>query len=356
MLWGLEMTTATRLDETLRFLRSLLLTPSPSGYPDEAIALVEDEILGLDLAGASIERTRRGALLLTVPGSSDLHPRAVAVHVDTLGAMVREVKSNGRLLLTQLGGYSWHAVEGENVTVLSVTTGERFTGTIQTDHPSAHTSRAVREAKREEDKIEVRLDIRSLSHDDTIAAGIEVGDFVFLDPRPMFTETGYVKSRHLDDKAGVAIAYGALAALSAGKVSPSQTTRFLFSVYEEVGHGAAMGIPSDTEELLVIDMAAATVGEHQNSDEYSVGICAKDSSGPYDLQMRKKLTLLCERNGIPYRVDTSTPTTLPTAPPSSAPAEMRVWDSSGQAWMPATPMSARISTASGPHWTCCWPT
>ena len=217
---------------------------------------------------------------------------------------MRQVKSNGRLLLTQLGGYSWHAVEGENVTVLSVATGERITGTVQTNHPSAHTSRAVREAKRDENRIEVRLDIRSASHVETVAAGIGVGDFVFLAPRPVFTETGFVKSRHLDDKAGVAIAYGALSTLAADSATPSQTTRFLFSVYEEVGHGAAMGIPDNIEELLVIDMAAATVGEHQNSDEYSVGICAKDSSGPYDLPMRKKLTTLCERNGIPYRIDT----------------------------------------------------
>jgi len=298
------MTTGTRLDETLRFLHQLLLTPSPSGYPDEAIALIERAILALNLAGASIEHTRRGALILTVPGASELHPRAVAVHVDTLGAMVREVKNNGRLLLTQLGGYSWHAVEGENVSVLSVATGNRYSGTIQTDHPSAHTSRAVREAKREEDTIEVRLDIRTASRADTAKAGIGVGDFVFLDPRPVVTETGYVKSRHLDDKAGVAIAYGALVALAADGALPSQTTRFLFSVYEEVGHGAAMGIPAETEELLVIDMAAATVGEHQNSDEYSVGICAKDSSGPYDLRMRKKLTTLCNNLEIPFRVDT----------------------------------------------------
>ena len=292
------------LDRTIAFLVSLLETPSATGYHYEAIDLVERTMLALDLPGASTMRTRRGALVLTLQGANSDCPRTVAVHVDTLGAMVREIKANGRLLLTQLGGYSWHAVEGENVTVLSVGTGKRHSGTIQTVHPSAHTSHAVREAKREENTIEVRLDIRSSSKEETLAAGIEVGDFVFFCPRATVTDTGFVKSRHLDDKAGVATVYGALLALEETNTQPSQTTTFLFSTYEEVGHGAAMGIPPETVELLVIDMAAATVGEHQNSDEFTVGICAKDSTGPYDLDMRRKLVGLCQEHAIDYRIDT----------------------------------------------------
>jgi len=218
--------------------------------------------------------------------------------------MVREIKTNGRLLLTQLGGYAWNAVEGENVTVHCARDGRRYRGTVQTINPSVHTSEQMREGKREEERMEVRLDVRTSKREETLALGIDVGDFVSFDPRVEVTETGFIKSRHLDDKAGVAVIFGALLALKESGRLPAQRTTFLISNYEEVGHGATSGIPKDVVEFLAIDMAASTTGEHQNSDEYSVGICAKDSTGPYDLRLRRRLIRLCEANGIPYKVDT----------------------------------------------------
>jgi len=206
--------------------------------------------------------------------------------------------------MTQLGGYAWNAVEGENVTIHCVADGHRYRGTIQTVSPSSHTSVQMREGKREEERMEVRLDARTATADETRALGIDVGDFVFLDPRVEITDTGYIKSRHLDDKAGVAVLYGVMLSLAESGLTPAQRTTFFVSNYEEVGHGACAGIPEDVTELLVVDMAASTTGEHQNSDEYSVGICAKDSSGPYDLEFRRRLTLLCQDNLIPYKVDT----------------------------------------------------
>jgi putative aminopeptidase FrvX len=152
--------------------------------------------------------------------------------------------------------------------------------------------------------MEVRLDVRTHSREDTEELGIQVGDYCFLDPRVEITDTGYVKSRHLDDKAGVAAIYGALLAMREAGLEPARNISILISNYEEVGHGAATGIPHEVAELLVVDMAASTAGEHQNSDEYSVGICAKDSNGPYDLTMRRKLMGLCERHKIPYCIDT----------------------------------------------------
>jgi putative aminopeptidase FrvX len=292
------------LEPVLAFLRDLLNTPSPVGYHVEAIELVAARLADLDLPGLALERTVKGALCVTLPGKADDAPRALAAHVDTLGAMVREVKTNGRLLLTQLGGYAWNAVEGENVTVHCVRGGQRYRGAIQTVAPSVHTSREHGEGKREEERMEVRLDARTASANETRALGIEVGDFVFLDPRVELTATGYIKSRHLDDKAGVAVLYGVLWGLAHTGQAPAQRTTFYISNYEEVGHGAASGIPADVQELLVVDMAASTTGEHQNSDEYSVGICAKDSSGPYDLALRQRLTSLAEAQGIAYKTDT----------------------------------------------------
>jgi putative aminopeptidase FrvX len=292
------------MDRVLAFLVGLLNTPSPTGYHEEAIAYIEKAFAALNLANLSMTRNTKGALIATLAGSSASAPRALSGHVDTLGAMVREVKSNGRLLMTQLGGYAWNAVESENVTVHAVRDGRRYRGTIQTVNPSPHTSDQMREGKREEERMEVRLDARATTREQTQALGIDVGDFVFLDPRVEITDTGYIKSRHLDDKAGVAALYGVLLSLAELGLAPAQRITFFVSIYEEVGHGASVGIPRDVVELLVIDMAASTTGEHQNSDEYSVGVCAKDSDGPYDLAVRRRLTRLCEDGQIPYKVDT----------------------------------------------------
>ena len=288
----------------ITFLTGLLNTPSPTGYHEEAIAYVRNAFAALSLPGLTMHQNTKGALIATLPGRSAGAPRALAAHVDTLGAMVCEIKSNGRLMLTQIGGYAWQSIEGENVTILSLSDDKRYRGTVQTTNPSVHTSPKVREDKREQEKMEVRLDARTASRDDTLALGIDVGDFVFFDPRVEVTETGFIKSRHLDDKAGVAVLHGALLALKQAGALPAQRTSFFISNYEEVGHGAATGIPGDVVDLLVVDMAASTTGEHQNSDEYSVGICAKDSSGPYDLPTRQKLVRLCRAEKIPYKVDT----------------------------------------------------
>jgi putative aminopeptidase FrvX len=290
-------------DASIAFLTGLLNTPSPTGYHEEAIAYVRQAFTDLRLPGLTLAANSKGALIATLAGHSASAPRALAAHIDTLGAMVCEVKSNGRLMLTQIGGYAWQSIEGENITILSTSTGKRIRGTAQTTNPSVHTSSKMREAKREQENMEVRIDARTKTKEETIALGVDVGDFVFLDPRVELSND-YIKSRHLDDKAGVAVLYGALLALKQGAVAPAQRTTFFISNYEEVGHGAATGIPEDVVDLLVVDMAASTTGEHQNSDEYSAGICAKDSSGPYDLQMRRRLVQICQQEQIPYKIDT----------------------------------------------------
>ncbi len=292
------------MTQIIEFLIGLLNTPSPSGYSEDAIQYVQRAISNLDWPGIQIERNVKGALIVSIPGESEIAPRAISAHVDTLGAMVREIKANGRLMLTQVGGYAWQSVESENVIVHAVNVNKTYSGTIQTINPSLHTSSEVSEGKRDAERMEVRLDARVSSKEDTRALGIEVGDFVSFDPRVVVTPTGFVKSRHLDDKASVAVVYGALVALRNMDLKPAQWTTILMSNYEEVGHGASTGIPADVVELLAIDMGAATTGEHQNSDEYSVNICAKDSSGPYDLRMRQRLVRLCRDRGIPYRLDT----------------------------------------------------
>ncbi|HWI51937.1 MAG TPA: M42 family metallopeptidase [Symbiobacteriaceae bacterium] len=272
--------------------------PSPTGYTDEAIAYMEQEFARL---GVESRRTRKGALIATIPGKDTRNHRVLAAHVDTLGAMVKEIKGSGRLKLTKVGGYSMNTVEGEYVKIHTME-GKIYTGTILATKASTHVHGPEHEKQeRNEQNMEVRLDEKVRSKDDVDALGIQVGDFVSLDPRALLTETGFVKSRHLDDKACAGVLLGLAKEIIDAKIELAATTHFFLSNYEEVGHGAAGVFPPETAEVIALDMAA--VGEGQTSDEYSVTVCVKDSSGPYDYELSRRLQYLASDQGIPYKVD-----------------------------------------------------
>lgn len=285
------------VDAMLDFLVRLLNAPSPTGDGEQAMAVVAQACEPLPV---TLTRTRKGGMLLTWE-ADPAHPRALTAHTDTLGAMVREIKTNGRLKLSQLGGYDWGSVENEGCTIVT-SDGRTYRGTIVTTKASVHIfGQEARDLKRDADSMEVRIDARTTDEDETRALGIAVGDFVYLDPR-VELNAGFIRSRHLDDKASVAAIYGALLALHQAGLTPRYRLSVLISNYEEVGHGGASGFPADVEELVAIDMAA--VGPGQASDEFSVGICAKDTGGPYHLGLRRRLEQLAREHAIPYRVDT----------------------------------------------------
>jgi putative aminopeptidase FrvX len=279
------------------FLVGLLNSPSPTGNAEVAITFCEEHFS--DHSELKVQRTRKGALLVTFQGEKSDAPRSLTAHVDTLGAMVKEIKSSGRLKLTQVGGFAWNSVEGEGCTVFTAS-GKRVRGSILVDKASMHVYGKQLSRKREDDSMEVRLDEAVNTADEVKTLGIRVGDFVVFDPR-VEVVNGFVRSRHLDDKAGVACIATALKALLDAKKKPLQTTHFLVSNYEEVGHGAAAGIPTEVTELLVVDMAA--IGEGQTSDEFHTTLCVKDSGGPYHHGMSQRLRSLAEKNEIPYKVD-----------------------------------------------------
>jgi putative aminopeptidase FrvX len=288
------------LDATVDFLVGLLNTPSPTGYHVEAVAYCRRAFEALNIPNLTIRETAKGALLLTLPGAASDARRGVTAHLDTLGLMVKEIKENGRLKLTQLGSFAWNAVEGEGVTIRTHD-NRRYRGTVQITNPSAHVNPNLRTAERTAENMEVRLDAKTTNPDETRALGIEVGDFVFLDPRVEVTDTGFIRSRHLDDKACVANIYGALLALRDAGLQPAQDTAFLIANYEEVGHGGSSGWPFELAELLAIDMGA--IGDTQNSDEFSVSICVKDGGGPYHFEMNNKLRALAVQHNIAYKTD-----------------------------------------------------
>ena len=288
------------VDAMQAFMVGLLNTPSPTGFTERAIDYVEQALAPLPL---SLRRTGKGALAAEWAGRADNAPRGVTAHVDTLGAMVKEIKDNGRLRLTKIGGFHWNTVEGEGCTVFTAG-GAAVRGTLLIAKASSHVHGAeTGQMKREDENMEVRLDERTTSARETRGLGIQVGDFVAFDPRVEIGPAGFIRSRHLDDKAAVAAIFGAVSAMAQAGVEPAQRTTLLFSNYEEVGHGAASGFPADMVELLAVDMAA--IGQGQESDEFNVTICAKDSAGPYDLPLRRRLVALAEAAGIPYKLDIS---------------------------------------------------
>lgn len=286
------------MDYIIDNLEELLKIPSPTGNTDRAVDFVEERFKKL---GLETQRTRKGALLATMEGRDKSKEVTLSAHVDTLGAMVKEIKSNGRLKITQLGGYSWNTIEGEHVTI-ETTNGDIYSGTVMTTKASSHVHGSETSSiERNADNMEIRIDERVASKEDVEKLGIEVGDFVNFDPRVVLTESGFIKSRHLDDKAGVVALLGIAKDLVDKDITPNYTTNFFISTYEEVGHGAAASIPEKTFEMIAIDMSAP--GDGQSSDEFSVTICAKDSTGPYDFELRKRLIDLAKEDGLSYKVD-----------------------------------------------------
>jgi len=278
-------------------LVSILKTPSPTGYTEKIIEYLRNQLAEYQLR---MEDTYKGSLMAFWGGNHSDPKRGITAHVDTLGAMVKEVKSNGRLRITQLGGYPWNTIEGEGCSVLTKS-GETIRGTILIDYASHHIyGKKVSERERNSANIEVRLDIVSSTDNQTREHGVDVGCFVFLDPR-VEVVNNFIRSRHLDDKAGVVCVLAAVQALHQAGLEPCAETLVHFSNYEEVGHGGASGIPENLAELVTIDMAA--VGEGQTSTEFQATLCVKDSRGPYHYQLNRKIEELARKYEIPYQVD-----------------------------------------------------
>ncbi len=285
-------------DYLIDFLVKLLNVPSPTGFAGPAIDFVEKELS--QFKQLTLSRTRKGALVVKWDGNDTSNPVALTAHVDTLGAVVKEIKSNGRLRLSRIGGMQWPTVETEGVWVFP-SKGEKVRGSLLIETASGHVYGAAgSDTKRDDAHMEVRLDAKTTSEEETRELGINIGDCVAFDPRVEVTN-GFVRSRFLDDKACVATLVAAIKSLTEAGLSPARSVYFLISNYEEVGHGAAAGIPSDVVELVTVDMAV--VGEGQESDEFHATLCVKDSGGPYHFGLNNKMRALAEKYEIPFKTD-----------------------------------------------------
>ncbi len=283
------------------FLVKLLNIPSPTGFAEPAIAFVEKELS--QYKQLELSRTRKGALVVKWKVDNDLPPVALTAHVDTLGAVVKEIKPNGRLKLSRIGGLQWPSVETEGVWVFA-SKGEKVRGSVLIETASGHVHGAEGgKTPRDDEHMEVRLDVKTTSEKETRELGVKVGDCVAFDPR-VEVRNGFIRSRFLDDKACVANLAAAIKSMAEAGLSPARTVYFHISNYEEVGHGAAAGIPSEVAEVICVDMAV--VGRGQESDEFHVTLCTKDGGGPYHFELNNKLRALAEKHGIPYKTDVYT--------------------------------------------------
>lgn len=272
-------------------LWELLLIHSPTGYTDPITRRVARELESL---GVPYELTRRGAIRATLPGRADRAGRAVVAHLDTLGAMVRELKPNGRLAITPVGTWSSRFAEGARVSVFTDTTILR--GTILPLKASGHIfNHAVDDQATGWDHVEVRVDAHSFSKQDLLNLGLHVGDFIGVDSGPEMLDNGYVNARHLDNKAGTAILLAAIRELRDSGPLPMEL-HVLFTISEEVGSGASAVLHGNVAEMVSLDNG--TVGPGQESCELWPSICLADSSGPFDYHLSRHLLAICRDENI----------------------------------------------------------
>lgn len=269
--------------------------PSPTGMTRMATDYLLAELTRL---GFKPERTAKGTVMCCIGGTG--HPLALSAHVDTLGAMVRAVKGNGCLRFTLIGGVIPNSIETENV-LIHTREGKVYTGTVQSIHASSHVWGDRSAEPRNDETLEVVLDERVSCKADVEALGIGAGDFITFSPRTVVTESGYIKSRHLDDKASSAVLLTLAREVAEGRVTLGRKTTLVFTVYEEIGHGASPLYKMELDDLLAVDMGC--VGDDLGCKEHQVSICAKDSAGPYDFDFTNDLIARAKRLGLDYVVD-----------------------------------------------------
>ncbi len=275
----------------------VLSIDSPTGFTKEATDYVADELRRL---GYSPEITVKGGILVNFGGTEVNDGVLFAAHLDTLGGMVAEIKSNGRLRVTPLGGMNPNNAEGENVRIVTKQAGD-FEGTFQLNNASIHVNGEYDKIERKWSDMEVVIDSDVKTKEDTEKLGIMTGDIVCFDPRTRVTSEGYIKSRFLDDKLSVGILLGYAKYLKEENKTPERAVYGHITVFEEVGHGGSASVPAGVTEAISVDMGC--VGDGLTCTEKQVSICAKDSGGPYSYEIVKKLIEAAQKTGADFAVD-----------------------------------------------------
>lgn len=283
-------------DFTLNLLEKIINIPSPTGFCMHVIEYIENIALE---AGYKFEKNKKGNGIIEIEGLDNSYCVGIPVHVDTLGAMVRSINSDGTLKFTSIGGNIFPTLDGEYCKI-HTRNGQTYTGTMLSNSPSVHVFPDSKIKERNEENMIVRLDEVVRSKSDVQALNIATGDFISIEPKFTITSSGFIKSRYMDDKAGTACALSLMELFNRLGTKPRHKVKLIISTYEEVGHGCS-SIPCDIDELVGIDMGC--VGLDLSCTEQDVSICPKDSSGPYDYDITTKLIKLAEKYNIDHAVD-----------------------------------------------------
>ncbi len=275
----------------------LLSIDSPTGFTARAAQWVHDELCAL---GFDASYTRKGAVAVDLGGMCEAGGVALLAHTDTLGGMVAGINGSGTLRLSALGGMRAENGECENVRVYT-RSGRVIEGTLQLANASVHVNRDYADTKRSFDTTEVLLDADVNSAADARELGIEVGDIVAFEPRARLTDTGYIKSRFLDDKLSVGILLALAKYIKEREIKLPRKTFVYVTVYEEVGHGGSIAMPNCVTDAISVDMGC--VGMGLGCTERKVSICAKDSGGPYSYELVGELIAAAKRAEADYAVD-----------------------------------------------------
>ncbi|MBQ2976066.1 MAG: M42 family metallopeptidase [Clostridia bacterium] len=282
-------------DYALEYIQKLLSIPSPTGFTRAATDYLLETLTAL---GFSPKRALKGGVSCELGGEGN--GLMLSAHVDTLGAMVRSVKGNGRIRYTHVGGWQDATVETENCLV-HTRDGRTYSATVQSTKASQHVYPGMGAEARGEETLEIVLDEPVKTAQDVENLGIETGCYISWDPRTVLTESGYLKSRHLDDKASAGVLLALARMVAEKKITLKRRVCILFTVFEEVGHGCSMNLPEGIEDMLVVDMGC--VGDDLKCDETMVSICVKDSAGPYHYEFTSELIAAAKANGIDYAAD-----------------------------------------------------
>ncbi len=284
-------------DYIMQLTEELMEIPSPGGLTYNGIDRCKEEF---EKFGLTTSLTKKGALIAKIDGEEDGEVTMISAHIDTLGAMVKYIKPSGKLILNNIGGFSWNSVEGENLTIHTSKKGT-YSGSLLPIKSSRHTyGEEVTTLVRDQENVEVRIDEFTSSKKETEDLGISIGDFVSFDTRTIFTYNGFLKSRYIDDKVCISQLFSYIKYLKDNNIKPKNKVYFYISNYEELGHGVSI-IPEDVDQFIALDIGL--VSDYSNGDERKVNIIAKDSRTPYDFKLRQKLVDLCEENQIEYTVD-----------------------------------------------------
>lgn len=282
-------------EQILKYIKDLCETPSPTGYTKRAEKYLMEEF---EKMGYKPYQNHKGNVIVPIKEGTE-NGLLLSAHVDTLGLMVRSIKANGRLRVTALGGYPLAYGEQENVTIIT-RSGKEYTGVFRINEPAVHGSTDPKEISRDDKNMEVVIDEITNSAEETEKLGISAGDFIAYDPR-FRVDNGFVKSRHLDDKASAGVLMALAKDIKENNINITRPLYLAFTIYEEVGHGASSGHPEGITDMIAVDMGV--VYDDLKTDETKVSICAKDSSGPYNYDLTNELIEEAKANDIDYAID-----------------------------------------------------